>query len=771
MAHSTLTSRQYRSKPQEIISFLPSEMKKPRIKMLPSRSSFDPLSVPVMNSPTLLPFKPCTPRNREETHRHILPLPDSSNLFKPLCFSSETADLEIDLPQRIKFCCMPSFSIKSQSSPNRLERDPHIPQLQPYNPKPIARIVPHSKNSSLSLDNLRSHSSSKFDFEKEPDNIADISILRLDSISLTLPPLPPLESHPCTLHQKELLKARTHPNTVRGFLLRGPVNLSLLETALHSTADQHTLLYATFSGGDTPSFRINPSDKWAQLRMEQATISACKPDELLELGVCSDFSHLIFSQSEATQPLIRVWLYSFGTNEHVMVLSSPAVVSDFYSITLFTRQLCSLYAQLVKSSKSVVRNPASAKFHTRHPVYITQRSTKKEKEMSTDTKQAPLRSLSIPHSNQSFAQKCLLESMLLKLTPLPDSVQAWYRHLLLFPSSYRLISQARVPHYFSKEGKSAVTKPRLRSAMQKSATTTKSSDFLLLEFDNEMTSSFLELMKVRGSHRVPGRDQLSVLCLTAYSLLLAVYFRGFSEHTLTAGVVVKEGTSLARKSQRIPLQSSLLFNHEKMQLKSATKRESRVRSEACVFTIGLSSSCRYLCRDLCTLFAPLTYLSYFRVDLNDCYTFYDFLLSIAKSLAFSLKYSHIPISHVKEALDMKHPEVQFSFLRHNEMEQISSPGENFCLGASLGVQEHGVTKLGPNCYMSPLDGLCEERCALEMIAWESSNSRNLGAGFKFDPARISKSVVQELGSKLTKTIEYVVSDLDITILELVRMLT
>ena len=761
MAHITLTSRQYRSKPQETLSFLPSEMKKPRIKMLPSRSKFDSVSIPVITSPTLLPLRPCTPRIREETHRHIHPISDSTNLFKPLCFSSETAALEIDLPQRIKFCCMPAFSIKSQSSPNRLERDTHIQQLLPYKPKPF---VPHSKLSSLSLDNIKTPSSSKFDLDLESDCINERSALRLDSISFSLPPLPPLSSHPCTLHQSSLLSAHSLSNTVRGFLLRGPINLALLETALDSTADQHTLLYTTFSKRETLSFQLTPSEKRSKLRVEHATTSACNPDELLELGVTTDFS-----QHEAAQPLMKVWLYSFGTNEHVMVLSSPAVVSDFYSITLFTKQLCSLYSQLVKSAKSAVRNPISAKFHTQHSVYSPHHSNKISKVLSVDTK--PLRSLSIPSGSITFPHIAVRESMLLKSTPLPDCVQAWYRYLLLFLSSDRLVSQARVPHYFSKEGKSAVTKPRLRSAMQKSASTTKSSDFLLLEIDSEVTSSFLELMQVRSTHGVPERDQLCVLSLTAYCLLLAVYFRGLSEHTLTAGVVVKEEISFARKSQRIPLQSSLLFNHEKMQLKSAKKRQSLARSEACMFTIGLSNSCRYLCPSLCSLFAPLTYLSYFRVDLNDCYTFYDFLLSIAKSLAFSLKYSHVPISHVKEALDLKHPEVQFSFLHQNEMKQISSADDHFCLGASLGVQDHGVTKLGPYCYMSPLNGRREERCGLEMIAWESSDSRSLGGGFKFDPARISKSVVQELRDKLSETIERVVADLDITLLELVRMLT
>ncbi|KAI6656866.1 Protein EFR3-like protein [Oopsacas minuta] len=737
---------------QEILSFLPSEMKKPRIKMLPSRSTFDSLYIPVMTSPTLLPLN-------SEAHRHIQPVSDSTNMFKPLCFSPDTPALEIDLPQRIKFCCMPAFSIKSQSSPNRLERDMHIQQLQPDQPKPY---VLHSKCSSLSLDNIKTPGSSKFDMELELDYINERSILRLDSISLTLPPLPPLSSHPCTLHQSSLLTG--HTNTVRGFLLRGPINLSLLETALSSTADQHTLLYATFSLRDTPSFQL--SDERGPLRVEHATISACNPDELLELGLSTDFSHLLFSQNEATQPLIKVCLYSFGSNEHVVVISSPAVVSDFYSITLFTRQFCSIYCQLIKSAKSSVRKPP-AKFHTNSPLL----SKKKNKELSVlPTKHCPMRSVSISTNNTRFSQTAVHESMLLKFTPLPDCIQAWYRQLLMFSSSDRLVSQARVPHYFSKEGKSAVTKPRLRSAMQKSASDRKPADFLSLEIDNEMTSSFLELMQVRSSHGVPGRDQLFVLSLTAYSLLLAVYFRGLSEHTLTAGVVEKEVTSFAKKSQRVPLQSSLLFNHEKMQLKSAKKRQSLARSEACIFTIGLSNSCRYLCNPLRNLFAPLTYLSYFRVDLNDCYTFYDFLLSIAKSLAFSLTYNHIPIYHVKDALEMKHPEVQFSFLGHNEMEQIYSPEDHFCLGASLGVQDHGVTKLGPHCYMSPLNGRGEERCGLEMIAWEGSDSRNLGGGFKFDPARISKSVVQELRTKLSETIEYVVADLDITILELIKLL-
>ena len=730
MAHSTMASRQYRSKPQEILSFLPAEMKKPRIKMLPSRGTFPSLPLPSTPSPTLLPNRLPSSRmpHREETHSYLT---DSTNLFKPLCFSSESSALEVDLPQRIKFCYLPAFSTKSHSSPNKLETPPRIRQLQSYRPNP----KPHSTLSALSLDNIRAPSSSKFEFDTG---------LRPD------PPAP----FPCTLHQCSLLSADTPCNTVRGFTLSGPLSVSMLETALASATAKHALLYATFSLGETPSFKLNPIDQRAPLRVEQKTIGACKTDELLELGLSADFSHL-FSQSDSVPPLLRVWVYSFGANEHIMILSSPAVVCDFYSLTLLTRQVCYIYSQLIKA-----RNPA--KLRTQQSVYLPVSSKKKA---ISDTKH------SVPSNRISFPQITIREASFLRLTPLPESVQAWYQHLLLSPSSDRLVSQARVPHSFSKEGKSAVTKPRLRSAMQKSASSTKSCDFLVLEVDAEMTSLFLDLMQVRGSHGVPERDQLCVLCIAAYTLLLAVYFRGLSEHTLTCGVVVKEGVSFIKKSQRIPLQSSLLFNHEKMQLKSAQKRDSRARPEACIFTIGVSNSCRYLSPPLCTLFGPLTYLSYFRVDLFDCYTFYDFLLSVAKSLAFSTAYSHIPISRVREALDMKPPEVQFSFLHQNEMQQASSPAEHFFPGASLGVQEHGVSKLGPHCYLSPLNGRGEEKCGLEMIAWESPDSRNLGGGFRFDPARISKSVVHELRTKMHETIEYVVSDLDITLLELVRMLT
>ena len=731
MAHSTLTSRQYRSKPQEILSFLPSEMK-PRIKMLPSRNTFPSLPLPSTPSPTLLPNRAPTPRVslREDTHthRHILQLSAASNLFKPLCFSSESSALEMDLPQRIKFCCLPAFSTsKSQSSPNRLERHTRIQPLQPYKP----HSKPHSYRSARSLDNIRTP-----DTEETPAPLLSPS------------PAP----YPCTLYQTSLLSADNCCNTVRGFSLSGPINISLLETALDTAAAKHGLLYATFSLGDAPSFRLNPLDKRIQLRIEQKSAAGYKTDELLELGVSANFSHLLFSQSESAHPLLKAWVYSFGANEHIMVLSSPAVVCDSYSLTLLMRQTCHIYSQLIKASKS------TGKFRTQQSMLLP---TPAKKKSVSDA---------VPSIKLSFSQITAREANFLKLTPLPDALLAWNKHLLV-PSSDRLVSQARVPHSFSKEGKSAVTKPRLRSAMQKSASNSKSSDFLILEIDADMTSSFLELMQVRGSHGIPEREQLCILCLAAYSLLLAVYFRGLSEHTLTSGVVAKEGISFAKKPQRIPQQSSLLFNHEKIQLKSANKRDSRTRPEACIFTIGLSNSCRYLSPPLCSLLAPMTYLSYFKVDILDCHTFYDLLLSIAKSLIFSTAHSHIPISHVREALDMKLPEVQFSFLHQNEMQQVSSPSEHFFPGVCLGVQEHCVSKLGPHCYLSPLNGRSDDRCGLEMIAWECPNSRDIGGGFKFDPARISKSVVHELRNKLSETIEFVVSDLDTTLLELLRMLT
>ena len=724
MAHSTMTSRHYRTKPQESMPFLPSEMK-PRIKMLPSRGTFTSLPLPSTPSPTLLPNRPS---HREETHRRIVPLPDATNLFKPLC-----AALEVDFPQRIKFCCLPAFSSKSQSSPIRFERHMRIQPLQPYRPNPM----PHSNLSALSLDSIRTPDSSKCEFESEERPV-------------------PAPSYPCTLHQSYLLSAVSSRNTVRAFSLSGSVSLSSLETALDSVVARHGLLYATFSLGNTPSFKLNPLENRSPLRVEHRSVSAYRTDELLDIGVSADFSHLLFSQSEISHPLLKVWLYSFGANEHIMVISSPSVVCDLYSMSLLTRQLCCLYSQLVKATKPTPsRNPAEYRTHQSMILPSKRRST----------------SASVPSIRLSFSQITVREASLLKLTPIPDSLQAWRRHLLLLPSSDRLASQARIPHSFSKEGKSAVTKPRLRSAPQKSATSSKSSDFLFLEVDAEMTSSFIDLMQVRGSHGVPEKDQLCVLCLATYGLLLAVYFRGLSEHTLTCGVVVKEGISFANKSQRTPQQSALLFNHEKMQIKSAKKRDSRARSEACIFTIVISNSCRYLSPPLCALFAPLTYLSYFRVDLFDCHTFYDFLLSIAKSLAFSTGYSHIPFSRVRETLGMKPPEVQFSFLHRNEMQQVSSPDELFFSGATLGVQEHCVAKLGPLCYLSPLSARGEERCGLEMIAWEDPDSRNLGGEFRFDPSRISKSVVHELRNKLYETIEFVVSDLDVTLLELVRMLT
>ena len=732
MTHTTLTPHHYRSKPHEFLSFLPSEMKRPKLKRLPPHTNFPSLPGPMrpsITSPTLLPGDSIPrPSSPQETHRHLQPLHDTTNVFKPLAFTSaESAALERDIPQRIKVCCVPAFSLKSHSSPNRLERDIKLQTLHAFRPPPVST---HSHTPQFA------RFEDVFDKDKHP---------QLDAISFPLPPNTPATSHPCTLHQISLLASNT--NTVRGYLLNGPVTLPLLEQALDATACTHPLLYSSFSLGDAPTFRISRHSLRAKLRVEQKSISARKPDELVEIGLSTNFSPFLMSQLDTSvPPLVKAWVYSFGAHEHVLILSFPAVVCDFYSATLFTSQLCSRYSQLIRESKS------SAKLvPTKPPNTKSAKSTQREMETKR-TMDAP-----------SFTQVAHRESTLLRFTPLPDSVHAWYRHLLMFPSSDRLVPQARIPHSFSKEGKSALTKPRLRSALQKSASAHRSSDFLAFSIDREMTSSFLELMLLREGDGIPERDRLCVLSLTAYSLLLAVYFRGLSEHTLTAGVVMRESSSVSRKYPKSLQQSSLLFNHEKMQLKSAKKRESRARSETCIFTIGVSNSYRHLSPSLCSLLAPLTYLSYFRVDLYECHTFSDFTLSVAKSLAFSLTYSHVPLTRVKESLDLKQPELRFSFLHQSEMRHVSSTDAHF--------QEHGTAKLGPNCYLSPLSSKGEEGCGLEMVVWEGPNERELCGGFRFNPARISKSVVQELRNKFGETIEYVVADLDITLLELVRLLT
>ncbi|HEY0603205.1 MAG TPA: amino acid adenylation domain-containing protein, partial [Herpetosiphonaceae bacterium] len=180
---------------------------------------------------------------------------------------------------------------------------------------------------------------------------------------LSLPAIEPVDRDqplPLSFAQERLWFVEQLDTTVSAYVmstvlrLRGPLDVAALEQSINLLVERHESLRTTFAvSQDGPLQVISPA--WPlPLRLidlpPDSTPAEIRQQITAELHAPFDL---------VIGPLLRATLLRQSTNEHILVLALHHLIADGWSLTIFVRELATLYAGLIQPNQAAPQ-PVSA---------------------------------------------------------------------------------------------------------------------------------------------------------------------------------------------------------------------------------------------------------------------------------------------------------------------------------------------------------------------------------------------------------------------------
>jgi len=72
--------------------------------------------------------------------------------------------------------------------------------------------------------------------------------------------------------------------------------------------------------------------------------------------------------------------------------------------------------------------------------------------------------------------------------------------------------------------------------------------------------------------------------------------------------------------------------------------------------------------------------------------------------------------------------IKFSYLTQCDVKQLTNPQNFYFVETAVGVEGHGLARLGSNCYVTPINSKLDDSCYLEVsgpVSIESLSSTHL----------------------------------------------
>ena len=127
-----------------------------------------------------------------------------------------------------------------------------------------------------------------------------------------------------------------------------------------------------------------------------------------------------------------------------------------------------------------------------------------------------------------------------------------------------------------------------------------------------------------------------------------------------------------------------------------------------------------------------------RVNLSSSETFADLVVALGKTLQSARNHSHFPFSTVAEEVSIllqrahvphtvlfsskvgliRGLPVRFTYLRQQDIIQLTSPSNFYFAETAVGVEGHGLARLGTGCYLTPLNSKMDDSCHMEVVGSE-----------------------------------------------------
>ncbi|RKI64410.1 amino acid adenylation domain-containing protein [Corallococcus sp. AB049A] len=141
---------------------------------------------------------------------------------------------------------------------------------------------------------------------------------------------------------QELEPESTAYNNAIIFRLTGTLNVSALQTALHSLVERHEVLRTTYALGDTGAVQVIHATGTLPLEFEDVPGATAEAREAAMLRRCQAYTATPFRLD--TGPVARALLLRLAPDTHVLHLLLHHVVSDAWCALVLSRELPVLYA-------------------------------------------------------------------------------------------------------------------------------------------------------------------------------------------------------------------------------------------------------------------------------------------------------------------------------------------------------------------------------------------------------------------------------------------
>ena len=130
-------------------------------------------------------------------------------------------------------------------------------------------------------------------------------------------------------------------NICRAVRLTGPLNVEVLESSLNEIVRRHEVMRTTFQIADGQPAQIIASEQKASIKLiELFRLSNAEGD--------TEVGRLIAEEADrpfdlCAGPLLRATLLRLRGDDHILILTTHHIVSDAWSMGIFTRELWTLY--------------------------------------------------------------------------------------------------------------------------------------------------------------------------------------------------------------------------------------------------------------------------------------------------------------------------------------------------------------------------------------------------------------------------------------------
>ncbi|XP_065187147.1 uncharacterized protein LOC135817807 [Sycon ciliatum] len=477
---------------------------------------------------------------------------------------------------------------------------------------------------------------------------------------------------------------------------------------------------------------------------------------------------------------LRAKVISTSTQEHLLVLSSPSFVSDYWSLSMLFMSICKAYTALERqhagndkrsaagASKRMTRTRSTNSRMQSLPMHgaVMKSPSRMAGQSSIQdhyARHAPAKtaasSTTVAGSGVRFQEVAMREAELLQLRSRGKLWELWEAQstlTVLTRQGQKKSKPAPVLQLpFHVRGETARRTALLKSARTRTGACSVGGTFTSFKFlkvDDYITELFQRNLPAAVWQRISADNPLFLMSLALFVVLMGRCCRGWDGGANNRAPL--QNVSQTSSTRLGTLSEAAGGSQQRRPPSSRAQPSSRRYLNAAppgagYFLVGLPLQVRDLSpMQMSTIHGPMTNDVGLKVTLPAFKTFSDLLIGLDKSLKSIRKQIHFPFSSISDEIGVRGGlPVSFSFLRRREVQCLTNPEAFYFTETAVGVPGQGLARFGSQCYLQPEHGQLKEHCHLELLLWEMLENESVRGGFRFQPQLIRASLVEGLADQ------------------------